>query len=114
MISSLVMDQFLACSRCGFAGLRDERFIAVWPAITEELPGVSHLGNHVEVEVGGYDFIFVAAGLGNDFATRGAEVAFAVKLANVPRRLFANPIKGAHKISIGDRMRRLLEFPEIF
>src|SRR5215472_13598684 len=54
--------------------------ITFWPSIAEKLPGVAHLCNHIEVEIGHHDFVLVAAGLSDDLAARRAEIALAVKL----------------------------------
>src|SRR6185436_16287765 len=80
----------------------------------EKLPGLPHLGYLVEVEVGGEDFVFVAAGLGDDLAARVAEVARAVELADVPGGLHAHAVDSADEVAVGHGVGRLLEFPKVF
>ena len=91
-----------------------QRFVHVGPAVAEKLPGLADLGDHVEVEIGGEDLVFVARGLREDLAARIAEIARAVEFADVPRRFGADAVDGADEISVGDGVRGLLEFPEIF
>src|SRR4029079_16131915 len=43
-----------------------------------------------------------------------AEIALAVKLADVPRLLVADAVDGADEVAVGDGVRRLLQFPEAF
>ena len=65
----------------------DERLVRLGPAVAEELPGVAHFADLVEVEVGDDELVLVARRLGDDLAARVAEVALAVELADVPRLL---------------------------
>ena len=92
-------------SRDGFAALRGQNAIAFRAPVAEKLPHFANLQNHVEVEVGHQHFVFVAAGLGKNFASRIAEVTLAVKFPDAPRLLFAYPVDGADKIAVGDGMR---------
>src|SRR5579864_3565950 len=69
----------------GPSRLLRQRFVGFGAAVAEELPGLSNFSNHFEVEIGYQDFVFVAAGLGDDLAAGIAEIALAVKLADVPR-----------------------------
>src|SRR6266481_2986431 len=71
-----------------------QRPIAVWTAVAEELPGITHLSNHVEVQIGDHNFVFAAAGLGDDLAAWIAEIALAIELTDIPRRLFAHTVDG--------------------
>ena len=75
------------------------------------MPDLSYFGNHVQVEIGDYDLVFIAAGLGDDLAARIAEVAFAIKFSDVPGLLPAHAVDCADEITIRSRVRRLLEFP---
>src|SRR5207245_7933326 len=50
----------------------------------------------------------------DDFAPRVAEVAFAVKFADFPRRFSADAVYGSDEIGVGDSVGGLLEFPEVF
>src|SRR6266849_7634020 len=94
--------------------LRDECLIAVGTPVAEELPRVAHFRDHVEVEIGDHDFIFVAAGLRDDFAPWIAEITLAIEFAYVPRRFFPYPIQCSHKVSIGYGVRWLFKLPKIF
>src|SRR3954454_20869845 len=98
----------------GGCALCRQRRICLWPAIAEELPDLAHLADHVEVQVGDYDFIFVAARLRHDFSSRISEINLAVKIANIPRLLPSHAINPPNEISIGDGVRRLLQLPQIF
>src|SRR5436305_4331826 len=89
-------------------------FIHVGTAVAEKLPGLADLGNHFKIEIGGEDFVFIAAGLGEDSTARVAEVALSVELANVPGRLGADAVDGTDEISIGYGVRGLFEFPQVF
>src|SRR5215470_6792640 len=85
--------------------------VAVRTAITEELPDIAHLGNHVQIEVSHHNFILVPARLGDDLTSRIAEVTLAVKLANIPRRFASNSVDRSDKISVRNSMRRLFQLP---
>src|SRR5260370_24288503 len=58
--------------------------------------------------------MLVAAGLLHDFPARVAEIALAVEFADLPGMLGADAIDGRDEIGVCHRVRRLLEFPEIF
>src|ERR1700682_5567821 len=91
-----------------FPCLSHQRPVAIRTAVAEELPGIPHFGDHVEVEISYQHFVFAPAGLGDDLATRVAEVTLAVKLANIPGGFPADAIDGADEISVGNGVRRLL------
>src|ERR1022692_903284 len=95
----------------GLSGLRGERAVAFRPAIAEKLPHLANFRDHVQVEVGHYHFVFIPAGLSDNFAAWIAEVALAVELTNTPRLLDTHAVDRAHEIAIGHRMRGLFEFP---
>ena len=61
-------------SCCRSCALRRERSVSFGPAVAEELPDFPYFGDHVEVEVGDHDFIFIAAGLRDDLTARIAEI----------------------------------------
>src|ERR1700689_4197216 len=104
----------LASVRCrGFSGLRGDRSIAFRPTITKELPDFTNFRDHVQVKVGDHYFVFIPAGLGDNFAARIAEVALAVELPNAPWLFDAHAVDSAHKITIGYRVGGLFEFPQI-
>jgi hypothetical protein len=96
------------------SGLRGQRAVGLGTAVAEKLPDFSYFLNHVEVEVGGEYFVLVTAGLGKNLAARVAEVALAIKFADVPGFFRSHAIDRAHKIAVGSGMRGLLQFPQIF
>src|SRR5579863_5326985 len=100
---------------CGCScALRSQWSVALRTAVAEKLPDLADFGNHVEIEIGDHDFIFVAAGLGDDLAARIAEITLSVEFADAPGLFDANAIDGADEVTVGDGMSRLLEFPQIF
>jgi len=70
--------------------------------------------NFIQIQIGDQKLVFIAAGLRNDFTPRIAEITFAVKLADFPGLLGTHTIDGGNKIGVRDRVRGLLEFPQIF
>ena len=97
--------------RCFLPGLRRQRSVGFRTPVAIELPDPSYFLNHVEIEIGDQHLIFVPAGLGDDLAARIAEVALAVKLADIPWRFPAHTINRTDEVSVGGGVRRLLEFP---
>src|SRR5579859_2403498 len=97
-----------------FSCLCNQALVAVWAPVAEELPGVAHFCDHVEVEIGDHDFVFVAAGLRDDLAARIAEITLAIEFAYIPRRFFPHPVQRSHKVSVGHGVRRLLKLPKVF
>ncbi len=71
----------------------------------------SHFLDHVEIC--DQHFIFVAGGLGDDFAAPIAEVTFAIKLTDILRLFPAHAVDRTDQVAIGRGVRRLLEFPKI-
>ena len=104
----------LSVGGCGLSRLRGERAIAFWTTVAEELPDFTNFRNHIQIKVGHHDFVFIPAGLGDDFPPRIAEVALAIKFADAPGLLNTHSIDGAHKVTVRHGMRRLLKFPQIF
>src|SRR5580693_2745800 len=99
----------------GLAGARTRNFaVGFGAAVAKELPGVADFLDVVEIEFGDEEFVFVSAGLRDDFSARIAEVAFAVELAYFPGRFGADAIDGGNEILVGDGVGGLLELPEIF
>src|ERR1043166_8347208 len=88
--------------------------ITLGPAIAEELPGVAHFANHVEIQISNHQCVFVARRLGDDLTARIAEIALAIELADVPRHFMTDAINCTDEISVGYRVSRLLQLPEIF
>ena len=88
-------------------------FVHVGTAVAEELPGLAHLGDHVQVEVGGQHLVLVARRLRDDLAARIAEVALAVEFADVPRGFGAHAIDRADEVAVGHGVRGLLQLPQI-
>src|ERR1700676_137498 len=103
-------------SRCGiFRRARPRDFaVRLRTAVAIELPGIAHLLNLIQVQVGDEQLVFVAAGLRHNFSARIAEVALTVELADFPGLLRTDAIDGRDKIRIGDSMRGLLQLPKIF
>src|SRR5450755_381490 len=104
----------LSVSSASLAALCRQDAISFRPPVAEELPYLADFLNHIQVEVRHQHFVFVAAGLGKNLAPRIAKVTLAVKLANAPGFLFTHTVDGADKITVGDGMRRLLQFPQVF
>src|SRR5262249_25355609 len=100
--------------RCHRTRLRRQWPVTIRPAISEELPGLSHFADHVEIEIGDQHFIFIAARLRDNLFARRAEVALAVEFAYVPWLLAAYAINRADEVSIRNCVRGLLKFPQIF
>src|SRR5215203_4013775 len=82
-------------------------------AVAHELPGVAHLPDHVKVEVVDEHLVLELGRLRDDPAARVAEVAGAVEARLAERRLHPDPVDRADPEAVGDRVRRLLQFPEI-
>src|SRR5262245_30731657 len=85
----------------------DQRAIGVGAAIAEELPGPADLLDQIEIERRDQQLVLVLAGARDDLAARIAEVRVAVELADVPRRLAADPVDRADEVAIGHRVGRL-------
>src|ERR1035437_5115713 len=107
MISSLVIFSM------GMGSGLYQGLIHVGTAVAEELPGLAHLDDHIEIEVRGEDLVFVAARLREDAAARIAEVALAVEFTDGPRGFGAHAVDGAHEIAVGHGVRGLLQLPQI-
>src|ERR1700732_3724547 len=108
MISSFVMSRSLFSTLSFY-----EIGIHVGTAVAEKLPGLSHFGNAVEIQIGGEHFVFVARGLGDNLSPGIAEIAVSVELADVPGRLGTDSIDGAGVISVGAARGRLFELPQV-
>src|ERR1039457_1550636 len=107
MISSLVIFSL------GMGSGLYQGLIHLGAAVAEELPGFADFGNHIEVEVGGKDFVLVARRLGEDAAAGIAEIARAVEFADIPRGFGAHAVDGADEIAVGHGVRGLLQLPQI-
>src|SRR5216684_3540245 len=94
--------------------LRCQRAVRLRTAVAIKLPDLPYFLDHVEIQVGDQHFVFVAAGLGEDFAARIAEITLAVKLSNVPWLFPTNTIDRTYEVSVGCGVCGLLEFPQIF
>ena len=88
--------------------------IAVGSAVAEKLPDFSHFRDHIQVEIGHNDLIFVTARLGDDFSPRIAEIALAIKFADAPRLFNTYTVDGSDEISVRYCMSWLLKLPQIF
>src|SRR5260370_29840165 len=101
MISSFVIKKSSELAGAGcLSSLRDKRLIAVGAPVAEELPRVAHLCDHIEVEIGDDDFVFVTAGLRDDFAAWVAQITLAIEFAYVPQRFFPHPVQHSHKVFV--------------
>src|SRR3954454_16554088 len=92
----------------------DDPVVRLRTAVAIELPGVANFADLVHVEVGDDESVLIARRDGKHLAARIAEVALSVKLADVPRRFVADAVDRADEVAVRDRVRRLLELPEIF
>src|SRR2546423_11195662 len=97
-----------------WSSLRDELRITLRPAIAEELPGVAHFANHVKIEIGNHQRVFVARRLGDNLSPRIAEVTLAVKFSDVPGHFVADPVDGADEVTIRNGVGGLFQLPKIF
>src|SRR5207247_1627182 len=83
-------------------------------AIPKELPCTTHLGNHVQVQIGHQELFFVPAGLSNYLAPGVAKITLPVELSDVPRMFVSHAVNGGHEVAVGHSMRGLFELPKIF
>src|SRR5205085_8819800 len=67
----------------------------------------------VEAQFRRHQLVLVTAGLRDRLTARVAEVALAVDLADVPRRLVTDAIDRADEEAVRRRVRRLLELPQV-
>src|ERR1700722_10380622 len=88
--------------------------VSLWAAVTIKLPDVAHFANHVHVQVGDDQRIFLARALLDDLAPRIGEVALPVKFTEVPGFLGADAIDRADVENIGNSRGGLFEFPQVF
>src|SRR5262249_16632080 len=82
-------------------------------AIAVESPDLADLADLVEVEIGDDHCILVARPFDDELAARRGEVALAVELADRPGLLDADAVDRADPVAVRDRVRRLLEVPEV-
>src|SRR6266511_5585611 len=92
---------------------RRHRLVSLRAPVAEELPHAADLLDHVEVHLGGDQLILVLRADRQEIAARVHEVGGAVELADIPRGLRADPVAASHEVAVGDRVRRLLELPEV-
>src|SRR5439155_15621594 len=90
-----------------------ERFITLGPPIPEELPDIADFANQVEVHVGDDDIVVVALADGEELPAWITKIALAVKLTDPPGLFQTGPVDRSNEILVGDRMRRLLQFPQV-
>src|SRR3989338_8080756 len=82
-------------------------------AVPVKLPYVANLPDFIEVQIRHKEFVLVGGGLCNNFSPRCCKIGGAVKFADIPGGFFSDAIDGADKITVGDGMGRLFQFPEI-
>ena len=91
----------------------DEVFVGVGPAVAEELPGLADLLDLVEVEVADEQLLVVrVADVTDELAPRVDEVGLAVEVV-VTQRLDADPVDRADEVAVRQRMRDLLDAPQV-
>src|SRR3990172_3717701 len=95
---------------------KQSRHVAVGlrSSIAVELPDPADLFDDVEIHFRGDDLVLILAPLRQELAPRVDEIAVAVKLPDAPRGLFAHPVEAPLEVAIRDRVRRLLELPEVW
>src|SRR5262249_38422752 len=81
--------------------------------IPEELPHISRILNLVEVQVRHDHFFLIARPFSEKLSARRTEVALAVELSNIPRLFTSHAIDCPDEIAVGDRVRRLFQFPKV-
>src|ERR1051325_9133364 len=108
------MSGFRVKANSSMRSLLHEVAIGFRPAITEKLPDIAHFLDLVQVQIRHDHLFLVARSFGNNLSARCAEIALAVELTNIPGLLAPNPVDGADKISVGDSMCGLFEFPQVF
>src|SRR5437660_2535775 len=74
--------------------------VTIRATVAEELPGVAHFTDHVQIQISYHQRILVARRLGNDLPAGITEVALSVKLANVPGLLVTHAINSANEITV--------------
>src|SRR5947207_13732107 len=87
--------------------------VGVGPAVAEELPCAPDVLDDVEVHLRDDELVLVLAALRQEVAARIDEVARAVELPDLPRHFDADAIDAAHEVTVGDRVGRLFELPQI-
>src|SRR5215813_8481403 len=94
--------------------LLDQLSISLWSPVAEELPRIANLADYVQIQIGHDQSVFIARRLGDDLATRIAEITLAVKFADVPGRFVADAVDCGDEITVGHGVRGLFELPEVF
>src|SRR5205823_6623470 len=74
----------------------------------------ANFANQFEIQVGDRDVVGIALADAEHLATRVAEIALAVELADPPGFFEAGAIDGADKVAVGDSVGRLFQLPEVF
>src|SRR2546425_6667338 len=87
--------------------------VHVRAAIAVELPGVADLANQVEVEIGHEQLLLLLRRLRDDLPSRVREVARAVVLVRPELLLLPDAVDRPHPIAVRDRVRGLLDEPEM-
>ena len=94
--------------------IRHDRPVSIRSTVAEELPRIADLADLVHIEIGDDKFVLITCADGEHLAARVAEIALAVEFADVPRRLRADAVDRSDKITVGDGVGGLFEFPKIF
>src|SRR3954471_17898258 len=90
----------------------DDPVVRLRTAVAVELPRVADFADLVHVEVGDDESVLIARSHRQHLPARIAEIALAVKLADVPWCFVADAIDRADEVAVRDGVRGLLELPE--
>ena len=83
------------------------------PAVTEELPPVPDLTDHLQVQVRDHHLVLVLAAFDQYFTAGVDEIAGSVEPPEFPGFLQADAVVGANEHTIGHGLGRLLKFPQV-
>src|SRR3990172_5399127 len=87
--------------------LLDHAPVGLRPPVPVELPHPPDLLDHRQVHLRHHQLVLVLAAGGQEVTARVDEIAGAVELADIPRRLGADPVGTAHEVAVGHRVGRL-------
>src|SRR5258708_17506735 len=93
--------------------ISDQLAITIRPAVAKELPGVAHLADQIQIQVGEHDGILIARRLRDGLTARIAEITLTIEFADVPRHLVADAIDRPDKVTVGYGVRGLFQLPKI-
>src|SRR5260370_7466030 len=70
----------------------DQLSVTIRPPIAEELPGVAHLANQIQIQIGDYDRILIARRLRDNLPARIAKITSPTKPPHPPHLFLPHPI----------------------